>query len=342
MRGPPPRSARCAPTWRPSSASRACPTPSSTRRTWPRAPTPSWRCCAAPASTTCRSCPCRRGAPAVSVVARRRRARRRCCCTPTTTSSRPGTTPTGTARPSSRPSVVDASTGAVPPTTRPGVIAHVGALRVLGDDSGVGRHGVHRGRGGDRLADVHRVPARLPGPAPRGRHRRRRLLQLGDRGPGADHVPARPGGLRGRGGRAGARRALGHVRRRGPRRAHPAGTPDHHAPRRRGQRRRRRSRARAGPDRRLRRGHVPRRRERARRGPPGGHRTDHGPAVDPPRDRRHRVRRPPRGQRVEHDHRRARRPSSPSVSHRVRTRTPRWTRCGRTWSRSAPFGARVT
>ena len=47
---------------------------------------------------------------------------------------------------------------------------------------------------------------------------------------------------------------------------------------------------------------VPRRRQRARRRPARGHRTDHRPAVDPPRDRRHRLRRAPRGERVEHDH----------------------------------------
>ena len=183
-----------------------------------------------------------------------------------------------------------------------GVIAHVGALRVLGDELGVGVtvfiEGEEEIGSPTFTAFLHAYQDLLA----RGRHRRRRLLQLGDRGPGPDHVAARPGGLRGRGGRAGARRALGHVRRRGPRRAHPAGTPDHHAARRRGQRRRRRPGARAGPDRRLRRGHVPRRRERARRGPPGGHRTDHRPAVDPPRDRRHRLRRPPRGERVEHHH----------------------------------------
>ena len=62
------------------------------------------------------------------------RARRRCCSTPTTTSSPRTTTPTGTPRRSSRPSATAGSTRRGAADDKAGIAAHLGALRVHGDD----------------------------------------------------------------------------------------------------------------------------------------------------------------------------------------------------------------
>ena len=43
-----------------------------------------------------------------------------------------------------------------------GIAAHLGALRVHGDDLPVERHDVHRGRGGGRLRHPPRAAARAP------------------------------------------------------------------------------------------------------------------------------------------------------------------------------------
>ena len=62
-----------------------------------------------------------------------------------------------------------------------GIVAHLGALRVHGDDLPVGVTDVRRGRGGDRLADPARAAPGAPAAARGRRHRDRRLRQLGHR-----------------------------------------------------------------------------------------------------------------------------------------------------------------
>ena len=77
-----------------------------------------------------------------------------------------------------------------------GVIAHVGALRVLGDELGVGVTVFVEGEeeiGSPTFVDfLHTYRDLLRGR----RHRGRRLVELGDRRPGPDHVAARTRGLR--------------------------------------------------------------------------------------------------------------------------------------------------
>ena len=100
-----------------------------------------------------------------------------------------------------------------------GIVAHLGALRVFGDDLPVSVTMFIEGEeevGSDTLpALLQRAPRR----AQRRRHRDRRLRQLGHRRARADHQPARPGPRRRRGPHAHPRRPLRHVGRAGARRA---------------------------------------------------------------------------------------------------------------------------
>ena len=100
-----------------------------------------------------------------------------------------------------------------------GIMAHVGALRVYGDDLPVT---VRLFIEGEEEVGSDTLPALLgevPGPPRGGRHRDRRLRQLGHRRARPHHQPARPGPRRRRGPHPDPRRALRHVGRPGPGRA---------------------------------------------------------------------------------------------------------------------------
>ena len=100
-----------------------------------------------------------------------------------------------------------------------GIAAHLGALRVHGDDLPVSVTMFIEGEeevGSDTLPALLREHRER---AQRRRHRDRRLDQLGRRRARADHQPARPGPRRRRGPHADPRRALRHVGRPGARRA---------------------------------------------------------------------------------------------------------------------------
>ena len=101
-------------------------------------------------------------------------------------------------------------------------MTHLAVLRAFDGRPPVGRHAVHRGRGGVRLAHPPRVPAGAPRRAGLRRHHHRRRGQPGRRRARPHDQPARAGGRRHRGVDAGAPRALRRVRRTGRRRPHRA------------------------------------------------------------------------------------------------------------------------
>ena len=104
-----------------------------------------------------------------------------------------------------------------------GIATHLAAFRAHRRQAARGRDGLRRGRGGVRVAVAGATAGRAQGRAGRRRDRHRRLRQLEHRNPRADGVAARPGRLRGRGGHARPRPALGAVGRCGARRAERAG-----------------------------------------------------------------------------------------------------------------------
>ena len=173
-----------------------------------------------------------------------------------------------------------------------GIMAHVGALRVFGDDLPVTVRLFIEGEeevGSDTLVGAARE---VPGAAEGRRHRDRRLRQLGHRRPGPDHQPARPGPGRHRGPHPDPRRALRHVGRPGAGRADDAEPRDRLPARRRGQRRDRGPAQRARGRRRLPRGAAARRVRRCPRHRVDRQRLDRRAALDQALAQHHRPRRP--------------------------------------------------
>ena len=173
-----------------------------------------------------------------------RPARPPCCSTPTTTSSRSATACCGSPTRSSRSSGTAASTAGARPTTRPASWRTSRRCARSATTCPVGVVALHRGRGGVRLRLAGASCSReYRDEIAVGRHRDRRLRQLGHRRAGADHLAARHRQLLRRGPHAGPRRPQWHVRRRGAGRADRAGPAARHPARRR------RRRGRRGPGR---------------------------------------------------------------------------------------------